>query len=101
MIKADLVSQLSIKTGVERKVVSYVIETFMESVRHSLENGDNVYLREFGTFSLKKKAAKKARNIIKNEDGYITTTMTVPAHVVPNFKPAKKFVDRVKKNNQI
>ena len=97
MIKADLVSQLSIKTGVERKVVSSVIETFMETVRHSLEKGNNVYLREFGTFSLKKKASKKARNIIKNEDGYVTTTMTVPAHVVPNFKPAKTFVEGVKK----
>tara|TARA_B100001250_G_C19639442_1_gene717556 strand:+ start:312 stop:617 length:306 start_codon:yes stop_codon:yes gene_type:complete len=101
MIKSELVSQLSIKTGVERKVVSTVVEIFMETVRHSLEKGDNVYLREFGTFSLKKKAAKKARNIIKSEDGYITTTMTVPAHIVPTFKPAKKFIHRVKRNNQI
>jgi len=101
MIKSELVNQLSIKTGVERKVVLTVLETFMETVRYSLEKGDNVYLREFGTFSLKKKATKKARNIIKNEDGYITTTITVPAHIVPAFKPAKKFIHRVKNNNQV
>ena len=50
---------------------------------------------------MKKKASKKARNIMKHEDGYITTTITVPAHVVPAFKPAKKFIKRVKENNQI
>ena len=58
MIKADLVSKLSSKTGVEKKVVSAVLESFMESVRLSLENGQNVYLREFGTFAIKKKASK-------------------------------------------
>ena len=101
MIKADLVSKLAIKTGVERKVVSAVVETFMETVKNTLEHGDNVYLREFGTFAIKKKASKKARNITKGPDGYVTTTITVPAHVVPSFKPSKKFVHRVKKNNHI
>ena len=101
MIKADLVSELSNKTGVERKAVSAVLEHFMDTVRNSLERGDNVYLREFGTFSLKKKAAKKARNIIKSDEGYINTTINIPSHIVPHFKPAKKFVDRVKKNNHI
>ncbi len=100
MIKAELVNQVSLKTGVERKVTQVVLETFMDSVRLALENGENVYLREFGTFAIKKKAAKKARNIVKNENGYITTTITIPAHVVPSFKPAKKFINRVKKNNQ-
>ena len=101
MIKAELVNKLSVKTGVERKVISAVIETFMETVKISLEKGENVYLREFGTFAIKQKAAKKARNIVKTSDGYVTTTITVPAHTVPSFKPAKKFIDRVKKNNQI
>ena len=101
MIKADLVTKLSIKTGVERKVVSTIVETFMDTVKESLENGENVYLREFGTFQVKKKAAKKARNIVKTEDGYITTTIAVPAHATPNFKPAKKFINRVKSNNQV
>ncbi|MAZ58612.1 MAG: integration host factor subunit beta [Flavobacteriales bacterium] len=99
MIKAELVNKLSVKTGVERKVISAVIETFMETVKISLEKGENVYLREFGTFAIKEKAEKKARNIVKTSDGYVTTTITVPAHTVPSFKPAKKFIERVKKNN--
>ena len=101
MIKADVISKLSTTTGVERKVVSVVVENFMDVVKNALEDGENVYLREFGTFALKRKAEKKARNIVKNEDGYITTTITVPAHTIPSFKPAKKFIDRVKQNNQI
>ena len=101
MIKAELVNKLSVKTGVERKVISTVIETFMETVKTALEKGENVYLREFGTFAIKGKASKKARNIVKTADGYVTTTITVPAHTIPSFKPAKKFINRVKKNNQI
>ena len=99
MIKADLVSKLSSQTGVERKVVSVILESFMEAVRSSLEGGQNVYLREFGTFAIKKKASKKARNIVKHNGEYITTTITVPPHTVPSFKPAKKFINRGKKNN--
>ena len=101
MIKAELVNKLSVKTGVERKVISAIIEMFMETVKNSLEKGESIYLREFGTFAVKKKASKKARNIVKTNDGYVTTTITVPAHTVPSFKPAKKFIDRVKKHNQI
>ena len=101
MIKADLVNKLSMKTGVERKVVSVVVESFMDTVKKSLERGENVYLREFGTFAIKTKAEKKARNITKGPEGYITTTITIPAHVIPSFKPAKKFLNRVKKNNQV
>jgi|TARA_Y100000994_G_scaffold202080_1_gene172913 DNA-binding protein HU-beta len=101
MIKADLVTQMSLKTGVEKKVIHSILETFMDTVKTSLEKGENVYLREFGTFAVKKKAAKKARNIVRHNGGYITTTITVPAHVVPSFKPAKKFINRVKDNNPI
>ena len=101
MIKADLVSQLSRETGVERKAVQVIIESFMNNVKLALEKGENVYLREFGTFSIKKKASKKARNIVKQNGTYVTTTITVPAHVVPSFKPAKKFINRVKNNNRI
>ena len=101
MIKAELVNKLAIKTGVERRVISAVIEMFMDTIKNSLEKGENVYLREFGTFEIKQKASKKARNIVKTDDGYVTTTITVPAHTVPRFKPAKKFIDRVRKNNQI
>jgi len=103
MIKADLVIQLAKETGVERKAVSVILERFMENVKSSLENGDNVYLREFGTFLLKSKAEKKARNITKDKQTgeYITTTIVVPAHIVPSFKPSKKFINRVKNNNQV
>ena len=101
MIKADLVNQVSLKTGVERKAVYAVLETFMDTVKSSLEKGENVYLREFGTFAIKKKASKKARNIVKKNESYVTTTITIPAHFVPSFKPAKKFVKRVKNNNLI
>ena len=103
MIKADLVIKLAKETGVERKAVRVVLERFMENVKSSLQSGDNVYLREFGTFFIKQKAEKKARNISKDKETgeYITTTIVVPAHVVPAFKPSKKFIKRVKNNNQI
>ena len=97
MIKAELIQKVSVRTGVERKAVSAVLEMFMQTVKHSLEKGENVYLREFGTFAVKKKAAKKARNILKSGDGYITTTINIPAHTVPCFKPSRKFINRVKK----
>ena len=101
MVKSEIVSKLSLKTGVERKAIKSVLESFMDTVKSSLENGNNVYLRGFGTFAIKKKASKKARHIVKTQEGYITTTITVPAHVVPSFKPAKKFIKRVKDNNLV
>ena len=67
MIKADLVTKLSIKTGVERKVVSTIVETFMDTVRESLEKGENVYLREFGTFQVKKRLQKKPEILLKQK----------------------------------
>ena len=102
MIKADLVIKLAKETGIERKAVRAVLESFMENVKFSLQQGENVYLREFGTFCRKNKAEKKARNITKDKSTgeYITTTIVVPAHVVPAFKPAKKFINSVKSNNQ-
>ena len=101
MTKADLISEITEKTGVEKIAVQATVESLMTSIIDAMESGENVYLREFGTFSIKKKASKKARNIMKHKDGYITTTINVPAHVVPAFKPAKKFIKRVKENNQI
>ncbi|MFQ8805466.1 MAG: HU family DNA-binding protein [Alistipes indistinctus] len=85
MTKADIVNTISKETGVEKAVVRSVVEEFMEQVRHSLIKGENVYLRGFGTFLLKHRAAKTARNISKN------TTIVVPAHNTPAFKPAKIF----------
>ncbi len=85
MTKQELVSAAAQQTGVERATVSAVVEAFMEQVRNSLTNGENVYLRGFGTFYRKHRAEKKARNITKN------TTIVVPAHDVPAFKPSKSF----------
>ena len=90
MTKADIVSRIAEQTGIEKGIVTSVVEGFMEQLRDSLIGGENVYLRGFGTFLLKHRAAKTARNISKN------TTMIVPAHTIPAFKPPKAFAAKVK-----
>lgn len=85
MTKAEIVNEISLKTGVDKRKALMIVEGFMESVKKSLENGENVYLRGFGSFILKHRAEKVARNITKN------TTMIVPAHDVPHFKPSRDF----------
>ena len=90
MTKADIVSEIAKNTGVEKVQVMAIVEAFMDSVKGSLENGENVYLRGFGSFIIKKRATKVARNISKN------TTITIPEHNIPAFKPAKTFVAKVK-----
>ena len=91
MTKADIVSQIAKTTGVDKTQVASVVEAFMESVKGTMASGENVYLRGFGTFQIKKRAEKTARNISKN------TTIINPAHSVPAFKPAKEFILAVKK----
>jgi DNA-binding protein HU-beta len=90
MTKADLVTDISDKTGVEKIAVQATIETFMQSVIDAMENGENVYLRGFGSFIVKKRAEKTGRNISKN------TTLIIPEHFVPTFKPSKTFIEGVK-----
>lgn len=90
MTKSDIVGEIAKSTGVEKATVMSVVEAFMESVRGSLTSGENVYLRGFGTYQLKRRAEKVARNISKN------TSMTIAAHNIPAFKPAKTFVEAVK-----
>ena len=90
MTKADLVSRISEKTGIERQDVQATVEAFMESVRGSLESGHNVYLRGFGSFVIKRRAKKTGRDILKNK------TIEIPAHNIPSFKPAKSFMENVK-----
>ncbi len=90
MTKADVVNQISEDTGIEKATVQKALEAFMESVKDSLTEGRNVYLRGFGSFIVKKKAEKVARNISKN------TMVIVPEHSIPSFKPAKTFVTQVK-----
>ena len=90
MTKADIVSEIAKSTGVEKVQVMAIVEAFMDSVKGSLESGNNVYLRGFGSFIVKKRATKVARNISKN------TTITIPEHNIPAFKPAKSFAAKVK-----
>lgn len=92
MTKADIVNQISENTGVEKDTVRVALEAFMETVKESLAGGNNVYLRGFGSFIVKKRADKTARNISKN------TTVIVPEHSIPSFKPAVSFIAQVKDN---
>ena len=91
MTKADIVREIAKKTGIENATVLSSVEAFMETVKESLAKEENVYLRGFGSFILKKRAAKTARNISKN------TTLIIPEHNIPAFKPAKTFAEMIKK----
>ena len=90
MTKADIVSEIAKKTGVEKTQIQTIVEAFMDEVKGSLEKEENVYLRGFGSFIIKKRAEKVARNISKN------TTITIPEHNIPAFKPSKSFIAKVK-----
>ena len=95
MTKADLVNNISEKLGIDKGDVQATVESFMNEIKSSLESGDNVYLRGFGSFIIKMRAEKTGRNISKN------TTIKIPAHNIPSFKPAKVFVESVKSNVQV
>ena len=90
MTKAEIVNEIAKEGGIQKDTVSFVIEEFMKIVKKSLAKGNPVYLRGFGSFIIKHRAEKAARNITKN------TTMTIPAHNITAFKPAKVFVSTVK-----
>ena len=90
MTKADVIREISSKTGLERKDVSNVLEDMMVTIKDSLANGEEVFMRGFGSFIIKERAQKTARNISKN------VTVIVPAHNIPAFKPAKEFMELVK-----
>ena len=92
MTKADIVNEISKNTGIEKAVVQVSVEAFMEAIKNSITEGNNVYLRGFGSFVVKRRAEKTARNISKN------VTIKIPAHCIPSFKPAKCFVADVKGN---
>ena len=91
MTKAEIIEDIVQKTGIARKDVAMTVEAFMDSVKNSmLEKKENVYLRGFGTFVVKRRAQKTARNISKN------TTLVIEAHDYPAFKPAKSFIEKMK-----
>ncbi|TWP22531.1 integration host factor subunit beta [Apibacter muscae] len=95
MTKADIVNSISNKIGLEKSEIQKVVEVFMDDIKTAMAKGDNVYLRGFGTFLIKKRAAKTGRNISKN------TAIKIPAHNVPAFKPSKSFVDNIKTNVKV
>lgn len=90
MTKAEIVTEIASKTNIEKVAVQQTVESFMEAIKSAMANGENVYLRGFGSFVVKKRAEKTGRNISKN------TTIIIPAHNIPSFKPAKVFVNEVK-----
>lgn len=90
MTKAEIVSEIASKTGIDKREVLMVVESLMDTIKTTMTNGEEVFLRGFGSFIIKRRAEKTARNISKN------TAMIVPAHNIPAFKPAKEFQEKVK-----
>ena len=90
MRKADLVNQISEKTGIPKVDVLVTLETMFKEVKETLSQGENIYIRGFGSFITKKRAAKIGRNIKKN------TAVEIPEHFIPAFKPSKEFVEQIK-----
>ena len=92
MTKAEIVTEIASKTGIEKVAVQAVVESFMETVKDTMVDGENVYLRGFGSFIIKKRAKKIGRHIKRN------VAIEIPEHFIPAFKPAKIFVEQVKSN---
>ncbi len=90
MTKAEVISEIADKTGIEKSDVSATVEAFFQVVKDSLAEGENIYVRGFGSFINKKRAKKVARNISKN------TAIIIDEHFVPSFKPSKVFIEKVK-----
>jgi len=95
MTKADIVNEISKSTGIDKSTVLTTVETLMKVIKKNMINGENVYLRGFGSFVIKEKAEKLARNISKN------TTLVIPAHNAPAFKPSKSFAKAVAENVKV
>jgi len=94
MRKADMVAKIADKTGIPKVDVLVTLETFFKEVKNSLEEGEAVFIRGFGSFIVKKRAAKIGRNIKKN------VAVEIPEHLIPAFKPAKEFVHNIKENGK-
>lgn len=90
MTKAEIVARISKKTGIEKVAVQATVEELMNTIKETMSEGNQVYLRGFGTFEIKHRAAKTGRNITKN------TAVEIPAHNIPKFKPSKEFLSMVK-----
>lgn len=95
MTKADVISQIADKTGIDKADVSVTVEAFFNVVKNSMADGENIYVRGFGSFINKKRAKKIARNISKN------TAIVIDEHFVPSFKPSKVFVNKIKGSSKV
>lgn len=95
MTKAEVIAEISDKTGVDRADVAASVEAFFNVIKNAMSEGENIYVRGFGSFVNKKRARKIARNISKN------TAMVIEEHYVPSFKPAKVFVEKIKASDKI
>lgn len=95
MTKAEVISEIADKTGIEKADVQATVEAFFKVVKDSMTNGNNIYVRGFGSFINKKRAKKVARNISKN------TSIIIDEHFVPSFKPSKSFVSKIKNSKKI
>lgn len=93
--KADVINEISDKTGIDRSDVQASVEAFFSIVKSSMADGENIYVRGFGSFVNKKRARKVARNISKN------TAIVIDEHYVPSFKPSKMFIEKIKKSDRI
>ena len=95
MTKAEVIAQIAEKTGIDKSDVSTTVEAFFNVVKHSMAEGENIYVRGFGSFINKKRARKVARNISKN------TAIIIDEHYIPSFKPAKIFVEKIKTSKKV
>lgn len=92
MTKADIVNEIAKKTGFQKSQVSDTLDAFLVISKNTMASGENIYIRGFGTFAVRKRAKKTGRNISKN------VAVVIPEHYVPSFKPSKDFVTQVKEN---
>lgn len=95
MTKADVINEISEKTGIDKADVQTTVEAFFSVVKGSMAEGENIYVRGFGSFINKKRAKKIARNISKN------TAIVIDEHYVPSFKPSKIFIDKIKGSSKL
>lgn len=93
MRKSDLINNISDKTGIPKVDVLVTVETLIKEIKENISKGENIYIRGFGSFITKKRAAKIGRNIKKN------IAVNIPEHYIPAFKPSKEFVNEVKQVN--
>jgi DNA-binding protein HU-beta len=93
--KADVIAEIADKTGIDKADVTTTVEAFFSVVKNSMSNGENIYVRGFGSFVNKKRARKIARNISKN------TAIIIDEHYIPSFKPSKVFIDKIKNSDRV